>query len=186
MTIFSHLLSIISYGVLATIFALVLPTMVPDVGVTTGYIAGGGFFLALVLLHEIISRRRQSGDIDETIRQAWSAHAIDIEALRSGQKELVGELTEARRTIDELEERVEHGAGHAMIAEMRVLQDQLGQLAGVRGGARQAGMTARAAGAAVGGGGRTPLRVVPTAPAESSGDILDTIRSALGDNRIDL
>ena len=36
MTIFSHLLSIISYGVLATIFALVLPTMVPDVGVTTG------------------------------------------------------------------------------------------------------------------------------------------------------
>ncbi len=140
----------------------------------------------MVLLHEIISRRRQSGDIDETIRQAWSAHAIDIEALRSGQNELVGELTEARRTIDELEERVEHGAGHAMIAEMRVLQDQLGQLAGVRGGARQAGMTARAAGAAVGGGGRTPLRVVPTAPAESSGDILDTIRSALGDNRIDL
>ncbi len=182
MSIFPHLLIIAGYAVLAAVIAITLPTSLRGIETTTGYVIGGCVFLIAALLHEIVSRHRQSRNLSETMREAWSSQAIDVDALHRVNKELIGELAETRSEIGMLRERIERSTGdtgQTVISEMRVLQAQLNQLAQARGKPAIA---------------LTPTKATPringakvvASEDEGDGAILDVIRSALKDNRIDL
>ncbi len=185
MQLLTQLLFLVSYAVLAAAVALVLPSAQPGIDAMTGYIIGVAVFLASALLHENIARRRATRELGETIRRAWNAQSADLDALQNARQEIAAEIADLHRDVREIEARVGQGAGQAVITEMRVLQDQLSQLAVARGDVEHA--VAQPLAATGGGRSRTTLQVVPSAATPLGPDeILDTIRSALRDNRIDL
>ncbi len=185
MQLLTQLLFLVSYAVLTVAVALVLPSTQPGINAMTGYIIGVAVFLASALLHENIARRRATRELGETIHRAWNAQSADLDALQSARLEIAAEIADLHRDMREIGARVGQGSGQAVIAEMRVLQDQLSQLAVAQGDVEHAATQPMAA--AGGGRSRAPRHVVPNAATPlGSDEILDTIRSALRDNRIDL
>ena len=181
MQLLTQLLFLVSYAVLTVAVALVLPSTQPGINAMTGYIIGVAVFLASALLYENIARRRAIRELGEAIRRAWNAQSADLDALQSARQE----IADLHRDMREIEARVGQRSGQAVISEMRVLQDQLSQLAVACGDVEHA--AAQPMAAAGGGRSRAPLHVVPNAATPlGSDEILDTIRSALRDNRIDL
>ena len=181
MSALSHFLVIASYGVLAALFGLVLPQSVPEVDPITSYVIAGCTFLAAALMHEILTRRRNVAVLLRNMQNAWGSQADEVALLRQVNKELVGDLSEARQEVGNLRGMIEQGvdvSSQAVVAEMRVLQAQLSRLGGgvdqtVPPPKRLPNLSPA-----------PPLKIAGTPP--DADHVLAIIQSALESNRVDL
>ena len=154
----THLLIIASYALIAGVVGVVLPRsaygMAYEISQITAYIIAGSVFLSAALMHEMMARRRATQALGDTMREVWHSYADEVEILREANRQLVDDLEVARQEVGTLRGTVENDRGRAseaVVAEMRVLQAQLTQLAEVgRPGKGRARIRYDADGAALG------------------------------------
>ncbi len=168
----THFLIAATYGVLAGLIGLVLPS-VDGIDPITAYIVAGCVFLAAALMHEMLARRRDMRTLVRSVQEVWGSQADEVDLMRQVNRRLVDDLAMAREGVGKLRGAVEQGMGgasEAMVAEMKMLQAQLRQL----GQARQRG-------------GPQP-KPAPESKGEAMGEaeILEITQAALQDNRVDL
>lgn len=173
-SLLTHFLIIATYGVLAGLVGLLLPS-VDGIDQVTAYVVAGCVFLAAALMHEMLARRRDMRSLVQSMQEVWGNQADEVDLLRQVNRRLVDDLAMAREEVGKLRGAVELGTGgssEAMVAEMKVLQAQLRQL----GQARQRD-------------GSRP-KLVPEAVAQgkamNNAEVLEITQAALQDNRVDL
>lgn len=126
-----HFFILASYAVVSAVIALVLPQSVPVIDTLTASVIGVCIFLGAALVHESIARRREVQSMAQELVAAWHAQAGEIDFLRDRNGELSqrldlarGELSELRQAIGQVAER----ANEVVVAEMKVLQNQLNDI----------------------------------------------------------
>ena len=133
MGLLTHVVLFAAYALGAAAVAFGLPDAAPEVGAHLAYALGGCVFLAAALLHEVMARRVNQSDMNESVQEARRI-TLDLE-----------------RDIDNIREDVAllggtgagiiagDGTSHAdLVQEMRVLQSLVSELErGARGGGPQ-------------------------------------------------
>ncbi len=184
MSLFSHVIVAGFYLGIAALIGWVLPQFAAasEPGVAAAYgalVALGGLFV-----HHVIVRAGR----DQTVRE-------ELMAMRRGHAEVMGELesslAQMRRMDDELTElRGRGGASPEVVAEMKVLQTLLQQLAhGQKDAPLPAVPEAEATAKRAARPERAPSK--PWAPpppfaARNEGEVIAAIRDAIASNRIDV
>lgn len=185
MPFFIHLAVIAAYMALAGAVALMLPRSLAGVEPMTGYVIGICVFLAAGLVHEIMARRYEARDIANEVAEVWHVQADEVDGLRQANDRLLRDLATARAELSQLRERVETAAterSDKLVAEIRVLQQQLRQFALRTGKAAEAVDLAPPPEPAA----QPPATELPSARAAADDVMLDVIRQALEENRVDL
>ncbi len=126
-----HFFILASYAVVSAVIALVLPQSVSFIDTMTASVIGVCVFLAAALVHESVARRREVQSMAQELVAAWQAQAGEIDFLRDCNGELTrrldaasGELNELRQAMGQVAER----ANEVVVAEMKVLQNQLNDI----------------------------------------------------------
>lgn len=167
----SHYFIIASYAVVAAVVAMVLPQSVGGVDPVMGYVIGVCVFLVAALMHEIMSRRQEMHELTREVKDSWQDQAENAQQLHRYYREMSEDVGDLREVV------AIQGttASDAVIAEMKVLQSQLAQLAS-------------AAPVAVGMAHTLPVtrRVAPATDVLDDSEILQIVRAALEENRVDL
>lgn len=170
--------------------AYFLPLWLPAATAAQGIAAGALIFLALALLHESVARRGRLARFNDQLMVLQRAY-VDLE----------DELTWTRREVKALREALEGmalsgraEAGGALAAEVmnevRLLKSLVGRLAKAQTKAVAAAPPQVLPQVAAGGG--TPINVVSPVRAKrdkagsGGGSLLDQVREALRDDRIEL
>lgn len=189
----SLILFVISFSVIGWAVALVLPDMI-GVDQMTSYLIGGGVFLLGLNFYALVQARNYRNDTDD--RLADIGH--DLVEITSTVNKSLSEMDELTVNLDE-----GRGKSRELVAEVKVLQTLLSQLAGNKAKSvaikPKATATANARGAApkaavvrdkTGGNGgmtaaKSEIELRAMAPRDEA-EIYEIIRNALQDNRVDL
>jgi cyclic-di-GMP phosphodiesterase TipF (flagellum assembly factor) len=175
MSSFSHLLIVLSYGLIAVAVGFGLPETVPGIPHATSVVIGGILFVGAALLHEIYARRIDTDELAEQLYEVRHHYANALDELGAMQKRLAALNEDKQRDGDE-----------DVVAELRMLKPLLAKLA-ERSARGAAAATPKPAPAAPPGG----PRLVPASDHEgpetlSDRQILEITRAALERNRIEL
>lgn len=189
---------VVSLSVIGGAVALVLPAMT-GLDQMTSYLIGGGAFLLGLNLYGLIRSRSDRRDTEE--RLANVGH--DLVGITGTVNNILGEMDDLTSDLDE-----GRGRGRELVAEVKVLQTLLSQLAGnkaqnvasksvankrvVSKPAKVVKKAAKGTGgkAAAGGNGgmiaaKSEIELRAIAPRDES-EIYEIIHNALQDNRVDL
>lgn len=172
MSLFRHTLIALTYIAIAAAVGTSLPAHVPDVSREFGLVIGGFVLVLGALLHEVSARREVQGKLTDELRE-----------LRVAQGGVMRELMMAREEVGRLYQAIESAQSSRpsrqsydeIVAEVKVLQDQVNQLSKGKAHAGQ-------------GAGLYPAVVSEAPPAASLDDatILDIVRDGIKADRIEL
>lgn len=189
----SLILFAISFSVIGWAVALVLPDMI-GIDQTASYLIGGGVFLLGLNLYGLVQARNYRNDTDD--RLADISH--DLVEITSTVNKSLSEMDDLTLTLDE-----GRGKSRELVAEVKVLQTLLSQLAGnkAKSVARKpaVSLAAKSPGqprkpddahsTTAGNGGimaaKSEIELRAMAPRDEA-EIYEIIRNALQDNRVDL
>ncbi len=189
----SLILFAISFSVIGWAVALVLPDMI-GIDQTASYLIGGGVFLLGLNLYGLFQARNYRNDTDD--RLADISH--DLVEITSTVNKSLSEMDDLTLTLDE-----GRGKSRELVAEVKVLQTLLSQLAGNKAksvarkpavslAAKSPGQPRKADDAhstTAGNGGimaaKSEIELRAMAPRDEA-EIYEIIRNALQDNRVDL
>ncbi len=188
----SLILFVLSFAVIGGAVALVLPAAA-GVAQLTGYLIGGGAFLLGLNLYGLIQLRNQRNDPDDRLADVVQ----DLVEITGTVNNMLGEMEDLSSNLDEGK-----GRSQELVAEVKVLQTLLSQLAGNKAqtvarkpaaaAAKQRGKAPKAAAAQAGPGGnggmvaaKSEIELRAMAPRDEA-EIYEIIRNALQDNRVDL
>jgi len=171
MSIFVHIIVILAYGLLAATLGINLAQSLPGVPEAYGYGAGATFFVGFALVHEVLTRRAERRQVAGLLRD-----------LRIAEARTAMEVDHVRRDLGDLRRRQEHAerdGAERLAAEMQVLKTLLGQLA------ERLTQRRMPHGATAPTPRPAPSREAAAIPLAAQ-ELLDTLRRALDDNRVDL
>ena len=94
----THFLIAATYGVLAGLIGLVLPS-VDGIDPITAYIVAGCVFLAAALMHEMLARRRDMRTLVRSVQEVWGSQADEVDLMRQVNRRLVDDLAMAREGV---------------------------------------------------------------------------------------
>lgn len=127
MSVVSNFLIIASYAVMSAVAGLILSQSVPGLPAYAAYTAAGAGFLTAVLLHEMLTRRRDGDELSGQIDGAMQ----EIDEMREINRGLMQDLARAREemaTLCEVVEGATEDANRTLLREVKVLQAQLSRL----------------------------------------------------------
>lgn len=165
-----HLLIASAYILLALAVALVLPGIVPSLGVAGGWLAGAVVVVAGAVMHESHARMDAA---DTTARQIYRLHK-DLESLRADANHLRTEVPRLDAAVAALSDGDDSKAKEDLervVSEVRVLQNLIERLS-----ASGAGTASRPADGAA----------APVNRSLDDAQILDIVREGLKRDRVDL
>ena len=183
----------ISFSIIGWAVALVLPDMI-GIDQTASYLIGGGVFLLGLNLYGLVQARNYRNDTDD--RLADISH--DLVEITSTVNKSLSEMDDLTLNLDE-----GRGKSRELVAEVKVLQTLLSQLAGSKAksvarkpavslAAKSLGETRKeddAHSTTAGNGGimaaKSEIELRAMAPRDEA-EIYEIIRNALQDNRVDL
>lgn len=96
MTFLRHILIALGYSIIAAAVALVLPRVFPSFDANTAIMLGAVVLVGSALLHEVFSRQEEEGRLVE-----------EVQDLRAGHGEVMGELTRAREEVGQIYKAIE-------------------------------------------------------------------------------
>ena len=131
MSVMTHLFILASYAVVSAAAGLVLSQSQSQFAPITCYLFSGAGFLAVAMLHEIISRHMAQRDTSRQLNIVFD----EIDDMRDANLDLMENLARARDEMAVLCDAVEtaaEGTNEALVREMKVLQTQLGLMQKVR------------------------------------------------------
>ena len=181
MPVISHVLIALGYAVIAGAITVALPFMIPQIDVRGAVEIGAIIILVAALVH-LASARLRRGD----------AEAAEIDAVRSGYGELRHELerarNEARQIYDAIRTITEQRKGQAheietVMTEVRVLQGLVEQLSTGKPAKAKPSYLVDASADKTADAPNEPPRVLSGLSDE---EVLEMVREALRDNRVDL
>lgn len=192
----SLILFVISFAVIGGAVALVLPEAI-GIAQMTSYLVGGGTFLLGLNVYGLVQLRNQRNDTDD--RMADIGHDL---------VEITGTVNNMLKDLDGLSSNLDEGKGRSqeLVAEVRVLQTLLSQLAGNKAKSAARKTTAAKAPASIKQRGKAQKAAKAQARPGSNGgivvakseielralaprneeEIYEIIHNALQDNRVDL
>jgi len=170
MSAFKHLFGILAYGLFAAATALVLPSLLPDLGAGVALAAGIGVFVLGAVIHEHVARAERDAAFAADIRGLYSVIdrlGEDTGLLREEARTVREGLAEATENVDAREQHLER-----VVSEVRVLQSLITQLSDVQVGERDQRSVGerRVAGA----------RIVPGPASRLGANPVETLRTDLG------
>jgi cyclic-di-GMP phosphodiesterase TipF (flagellum assembly factor) len=130
MSAFKHLFGILAYGLFAAATALLLPSLLPDLGASAALAAGIGVFVLGAVLHEHLARAERDAVFAADIRGLSSViDRLSDEAglLREEARTVREGLAQATENVDAREQHLEK-----VVSEVRVLQSLITQLSDVQ------------------------------------------------------
>ena len=195
MSILRHLFVALLYALIATAVAIVLPILVPSIGVPMALIAGAVVLVGFGLMHESFARQDDHRRLADELHDLRIAHSEVMRELTKAREEVAGILealmsSRKAKAGDDLREDIDKVA-----AEVELLQSLFNGLSsdprvGAAGAAHEPGELALplAVGAATGefpivGLGRS---LAPVADGLDDEAILTIIRDGLRRDRVDL
>ena len=129
MSFLRHILIALSYSTIAGAVALVLPRTVPGIDAGMAVMLGAVVLIGSALLHEVFARQEEEGKLVE-----------EVQDLRAGHGEVMGELTRAREEVGNIYKAIESMTGKGgrgkelaedvgkVMAEVKMLQGLVEQL----------------------------------------------------------
>lgn len=132
MSFVRHLFIALAYSLIAAAIALILPRTVPAIDLNTAIMLGAVVLVGSALLHEVFSRQEEEGRLAE-----------EVQDLRAGHGEVIGELQRAREEVGNIYRAIEkmtsqRGANKELeedvgkvMAEVKMLQGLVEQLSSV-------------------------------------------------------
>ena len=132
MSFLRHILIALSYSTIAGAVALVLPRTVPGIDAGMAVMLGAVVLIGSALLHEVFARQEEEGKLVE-----------EVQDLRAGHGEVMGELTRAREEVGNIYKAIESMTGKGgrgkelaedvgkVMAEVKMLQGLVEQLTSV-------------------------------------------------------
>lgn len=191
MTFLRHIFIALGYSVIAAAVALVLPRVFPSFEANTAIMLGAVVLVGSALLHEVFSRQEEEGRLVE-----------EVQDLRAGHGEVMGELTRAREEVGQIYKAIETmtsrgGKGGKeleedvgkVMAEVKMLQglveqltsavdpssppDEVTTLAAINAGAAEIVP-------------QTDSEAVPGAPELDDATIVQLVRDGIAKDRVDL
>ena len=178
MTLLAHIVIVASYVLAALAVAYGLPTAIPEIGPTISYLVGAVVFVGCALIHEVLYRRAERVDLAADVSDL--RHAL-VET-RSQVRALSGDASRVKDLLKSAEARRDEQS--ELVAEMRVLQTLLAQLA-ERGAKQWAPTTGRNRVASLLDSGLGPPPV-PVSSGLGELEVREILRQALEENRVDL
>ncbi|HEU0072133.1 MAG TPA: EAL domain-containing protein [Alphaproteobacteria bacterium] len=130
MSALKHLLAVLAYGLFAVATVLLLPSLLPETGLSVALSVGVGLFVLAAVLHEHLARTEREGAIAADIRALHSIiDRLSDEAglLREEARTVRQGLVEATENVDAREQHLEK-----VVSEVRVLQGLITQLSDVQ------------------------------------------------------
>lgn len=183
MNIFSHILIVATYAVIAVFVMVMAPDIFPELEAVGARFLGGAVFLLGVQFHAIYVWRMSRQDFQNRLLALHQDYQVTQDRLEESDREVSYLRGEVEKTG-----QATHGD---IVAEMRVLQTLLGQVSEKsgkklprrqRGGGQKGGESALSALES----GKAPLRPQQDREERKEGDILNIMNYALEENRVDL
>jgi len=183
MSFLRHILIALSYSTIAGAVALVLPRTVPGIDAGMAVMLGAVVLIGSALLHEVFARQEEEGKLVE-----------EVQDLRAGHGEVMGELTRAREEVGNIYKAIESMTGKGgrgkeleedvgkVMAEVKMLQGLVEQLTSVSDDSPPDEVTTLERIATE----DESTDVVPAAPELDDATIVHLVRDGIAKDRVDL
>ena len=183
MSFLRHILIALSYSTIAGAVALVLPRTVPGIDAGMAVMLGAVVLIGSALLHEVFARQEEEGKLVE-----------EVQDLRAGHGEVMGELTRAREEVGNIYKAIESMTGKGgrgkeleedvgkVMAEVKMLQGLVEQLTSASDDSPPDEVTTLERIATE----DESTDVVPAAPELDDATIVHLVRDGIAKDRVDL
>lgn len=177
-----HGLIVAAYGLLALAVALVSPGVFPGLGREWGFGLGGLVFLAGMVAHDVLARIEQQAETADEIAALRGEVARGFRE-RRGLQEALARLSDNFETLSRHVETKAQEELDRVVSEVRVLQNLIQRLSTT---APAAGAGEEATRNREGTGAQAPAEQGADAANRDAGEILDLVREALRQDRVEL
>ena len=183
MSFLRHILIALGYSTIAGAVALVLPRTVPGIDAGMAVMLGAVVLIGSALLHEVFARQEEEGKLVE-----------EVQDLRAGHGEVMGELTRAREEVGNTYKAIESMTGKGgrgkeleedvgkVMAEVKMLQGLVEQLTSASDDSPPDEVTTLERIATE----DESTDVVPAAPELDDATIVHLVRDGIAKDRVDL
>jgi cyclic-di-GMP phosphodiesterase TipF (flagellum assembly factor) len=183
MSFLRHILIALGYSTIAGAVALVLPRTVPGIDAGMAVMLGAVVLIGSALLHEAFARQEEEGKLVE-----------EVQDLRAGHGEVMGELTRAREEVGNIYKAIESMTGKGgrgkeleedvgkVMAEVKMLQGLVEQLTSASDDSPPDEVTTLERIATE----DESTDVVPAAPELDDATIVHLVRDGIAKDRVDL
>jgi len=183
MSFLRHILIALGYSTIAGAVALVLPRTVPGIDAGMAVMLGAVVLIGSALLHEVFARQEEEGKLVE-----------EVQDLRAGHGEVMGELTRAREEVGNIYKAIESMTGKGgrgkeleedvgkVMAEVKMLQGLVEQLTSASDDSPPDEVTTLERIATE----DESTDVVPAAPELDDATIVHLVRDGIAKDRVDL
>lgn len=190
MSFLRHILIALGYSIISAAVALMLPRFFGGIDPNTSIMLGAVVLVGSALLHEVFARQEEEGRLVE-----------EVQDLRVGHGEVMGELTRAREEVGQIYKAIETMTGRGsggkaleedvgkVMAEVRMLQDLVEQLttaADPSSPPDEVTSVARIAEASIQPDTLADPDLVPEGPVLDDATIVHLVRDGIAKDRVDL
>ncbi|MGB0629662.1 MAG: EAL domain-containing protein [Alphaproteobacteria bacterium] len=183
MSFLRHILIALGYSTIAGAVALVLPRTVPGIDSNMAIMLGAVVLIGSALLHEVFARQEEEGKLVE-----------EVQDLRAGHGEVMGELTRAREEVGNIYKAIESMTGKGgrgkeleedvgkVMAEVKMLQGLVEQLTSASDDSPPDEVTTLARIATE----EESAETAPVVPELDDATIVQLVRDGIAKDRVDL
>lgn len=190
MSFLRHILIALGYSIISAAVALMLPRFFSGIDPNTSIMLGAVVLVGSALLHEVFARQEEEGRLVE-----------EVQDLRAGHGEVMGELTRAREEVGQIYKAIETMTGRGsggkaleedvgkVMAEVRMLQglvEQLTTAADPSSPPDEVTTVAEIAEASIQLDPLADADMVPDGPVLDDATIVHLVRDGIAKDRVDL